>query len=79
MLFTTAAEHAANPPGTWQVVKGHRCWLVQTSRGSTLDRYDTLTEAEAAKSSGVLFDLYQRESERYAPTPFVPVLVEGAA
>lgn len=70
-LFSGPEEHAANPPGTWQVVKVAReCWHLTTAAGVTLGgRYTTRRAAEADKTSGFYVNLYDRDRRWYAGEP----------
>ncbi len=66
-MFTTAEEHAANPPETWQAVKAcERVWHLRTAGGVTLDTFKTRREAEDARASGHWPKFYERLSRWYA-------------
>lgn len=67
-LFTTPEAHAANPPETWEVSKAaERLWyLAPADAAGVLDSFTTKTAAEAAKVSGWLVDLYEKEGRWYA-------------
>jgi hypothetical protein len=70
-VFTTPEENAANPPDTWIVEKvADRLWALKTKDGVTFENYPTRAAAEAAKSSGFLFDLYNKEKRWYAGEQF---------
>lgn len=60
-LHLTPEEHDANPPSSWTARKNGNRWQLVDKSGGVLDTFDTKTKAEAAKSSGFLFDLYQKE------------------
>lgn len=64
-LHLTPEEHDANPPHTWEVVRHGNRWQLQ-ERGNTLEAFTTRKAAVAAKSSGFLFDLYQKEGRWFA-------------
>jgi hypothetical protein len=66
-LFTGPAEHAANPPQTWTVVrKGSHNYQLRTAGGVRLDSFERKRDAEAATTSGPLVALYERERRWYA-------------
>lgn len=60
-LHLTRAEHDADPPSGWTVHKHGRRWQLRNRNGGVLDTFDTKKQAEAAKTGGFLFDLYQWE------------------
>lgn len=67
-LFSSPEEHAANPPSSWRVEKRGRKWhlLIHAGSAHSCDSFLTKHQAEAAKTTGFHFDLYQRESRWYA-------------
>lgn len=65
-LFSGPDEHAANPPETWTVTRSGRRWKLCTSSGGVLGAYNTRGQAEAARTSGFLADLYADETRWYA-------------
>lgn len=69
-LFTTPEAHAANPPESWEVSKAaDRVWRLAPAdapAGAALDTFTTKAKAEAAKVSGWLVDLYEKEGRWYA-------------
>jgi hypothetical protein len=66
-LFATPEDHAANPPGTWQVVKDwERVWHLNTAAGVTLGSFKTKRDAEEHKRTGFYVDLYAKEGRWYA-------------
>ena len=67
-LFANPEVHEANPPESWHVVKvRERSWVLTTKSGiGTLDQFPTKRQAEEAKRSGFLFDLWHQESAWYA-------------
>jgi hypothetical protein len=60
-LHLTPEEHDADPPSGWTVHKHGRRWQLRSKDGGVFDTFDTKRQAEAAKTSGRLFDLYQKE------------------
>lgn len=60
-LHLTPEEHDADPPSGWIVRKSGRKWQLCTSKGGVLDTFDTKKAAEAAKTSGFNFNLYEKE------------------
>jgi hypothetical protein len=60
-LHLTPEEHDADPPSGWTVHKNGRRWQLRNKDGGVIDTFDTKRQAEAAKTSGHLFDLYQDE------------------
>lgn len=66
-IFSGPQEHEANPPSSWTVRKIGRKWgLFLADYDNPADTFKTKTDAEAAKCSGFLFDLYEREKRWYA-------------
>lgn len=65
MLFS-AQDHPHNPPATWRVEKSGRKWKLVAKDGGTLDTFDTKRAAEAAKSTGIIADLYEKERRWFA-------------
>lgn len=66
-LHLTPEQHDADPPSRWTVHKvTDRRWQLRSSTGGVLDTFDTKAKAQAAKVSGRLFDLYQREGRWFA-------------
>lgn len=66
MALFMKEDHAANPPETWQVRKvAERRWeLFVPIYG--LETFPTKKAAEAAKVSGFLVNLYEKERRYYA-------------
>jgi len=64
-LFSNPAEHATNPPNTWQVVKVGKRWHLRTAHGTMINGYPRRKDAEAACKSGYLVDLYNKEARWY--------------
>jgi hypothetical protein len=61
-LHLTPAEHDADPPSGWTVRKlTARRWQLLNRRGGVLDTFDTKKQAEEAKKSGFLVNLYEKE------------------
>lgn len=61
-MHLTPEEHDADPPSGWTVKKaGDRLWQLQSRNGGVIDTFTTKTKAEAGKTSGFAFDLYQKE------------------
>lgn len=60
-LHLNLAEHEADPPAAWHVEKHGRRWALVSSSGGTLDTFATKREALAAKESGFLASLYEKE------------------
>jgi hypothetical protein len=61
-LHLTPEEHDADPPEGWTVRKGNdRKWRLCSGSGGILGAFNTKAKAEAAKTSGHYFDLYQKE------------------
>lgn len=66
-LFSSPAEHAANPPSTWTVRKHGRRWgLYCAISDNPIDSFGTKREAIAAKTDGLSARLYAKESKWYA-------------
>ncbi|KOV84753.1 hypothetical protein [Nocardia sp. NRRL S-836] len=66
-LFNGPAEHADNPPETWQVVKAGRGWQLQTKDGGVLhSSFPTKREAESERTDGATARLYAKEARWYA-------------
>lgn len=66
-VFHNPAEHAANPPDTWQVVKvAERAWQLQTAGGGTLSQHTTRRAAISERECGFIRDLYDKETRWYA-------------
>jgi hypothetical protein len=70
-LHLTPEEHAADPPSGWTVRKVGRNWHLLARSGGTLDIFPTKREAEAGRSSGRVFNLYEKEGRwmRGEPIP----------
>jgi hypothetical protein len=68
MIFASPAEHAANPPHTWTVCKRGRKWAL-CALDHPLDFFDTKKAAEAAKTTGFIANLYEKERRWYAGEP----------
>ena len=69
-LHRTPEEHQADPPAGWTVRKaGARSWQLMSSGGGVLDTFTTRTEALAARESGWLVSLYQKEGRWFAGLP----------
>jgi len=63
-LHLTPEEHDADPPAGWTVRKGDkhgRRWQLCNRDGYVVDTFSTKKEAEAAKTKGRIFDIYQKE------------------
>jgi hypothetical protein len=60
-LHLNLAEHEADPPIEWVVRKEGRRWQLINVFGAVVDTFNTKREAEAAKVSGRLVDLYDKE------------------
>jgi hypothetical protein len=66
-LFSTPEEHAANHPTTWKVTKvSSRSWALQTKDGETLETRTTKKDAEQARVTGFLVNLYGRDHSWFA-------------
>lgn len=66
-LFAGPAEHAANPPETWQAVKFGRRWSIATADGKTLDpMHETKRSALEGIQGGSVRKLYEQEGRWYA-------------
>lgn len=65
-LFGGRAEHAANPPDTWNVVRSGNRWNLITTAGAVLDSFDRKRDAEAGRITGFAADLYAKETRWYA-------------
>ncbi len=66
-LFSSPEEHAANPPGTWEVHKvTERLWKLRTAAGTDLDSFTTRKAAEAGKAFGWLVNMYVTDGRWYA-------------
>lgn len=68
-LFSGPAEHAANPPESWQVARLGRVWQLRTAGGGVLDSYPTKRAAEAARADSNIARLYAKETRWYAGEP----------
>lgn len=64
MIFATPDEHFANPPSTWTVRKHGRKWAL-CIKDHPIDTFLTKKAAEAGKTSGMYFNLYEKESRWY--------------
>lgn len=65
-LHLTPAEHTADPPSGWTVCKGDKWgkrWQLLNKDGGVIDTFATKKEAESAKVSGYVFDLYRKEGQ----------------
>ena len=75
-MYLTPEDHAANPPSSWTVSKASPTrWQLLDNRGSVLDSFPTKKAAEAAKLSGLVFNLYEREGrwfKGHTPTGWKP-------
>jgi hypothetical protein len=61
-LHMTLADHDADPPAAWQVVKaGSRNWHLNSSLGATIGSYQTRQAAEAGRESGPFVTLWEQE------------------
>jgi hypothetical protein len=84
-LFSGPEEHAANPPATWTVDKptDQRLWYLMAG-DVNIDTFPTKRAAEAAKVSGWLVELYDKEARWYAGEvikhwkPYADVVAENA-
>jgi hypothetical protein len=66
-VFTTPAEHAANPPESWRVVKvADRAWRVITTGGTVLEHATTKRHALELIESGTVRRTYDLETRWYA-------------
>lgn len=70
-LHRTPAEHDANPPSSWIVVKvGDRVWHLKFATGDgVIDSFTTKKSAEAAKIDGLAAKLYEKEGRWFAGLP----------
>jgi hypothetical protein len=60
-LHLTIEEHDADPPSRWTVQKSGRRWQLLSRNGGVVDTFNTKRDAENAKTSGQIFNLYQKE------------------
>lgn len=61
-MHLTPAEHNADPPSSWTVRKnGPKSWSLCSSEGHVKHTTTTKKEAEALKTSGFYFNLYNDE------------------
>lgn len=60
-LHLNPAAHDADPPASWTVQKCGRKWNLLSSKGGVLDTFETKAKAEAGKTSGFIFNLYEKE------------------
>lgn len=65
-IFASPAEHAAHPPSSWTVRKHGRKWGLFIGNEHPADTFLTKRQAEAAKTTGFLADLYAKELRWYA-------------
>lgn len=68
-LFRDPAEHAANPPETWEVIKKMTGSWALAPKGVTdyeFERFPTKRKAEEAKTKGFCFNLWHKEARWYA-------------
>lgn len=66
-MHSTPEDHAADPPGKWQVVKvAERCWHLDSSLGGTIGYYATRKAAEADRVSGPYVSMYERDGRWFA-------------
>lgn len=68
-LHLTPEAHDADPPESWRVEKHGRRWALVNSKGHKLESFATKREAQAAKSSGFHFRLYQDEGRWFRGEP----------
>ncbi len=69
-LFASPAEHAANPPATWEVHRaGPKLWRLTTASGTVLDVFTTRRGAEGEREDGHLVSQYNAEGRWYAGEP----------
>lgn len=68
-MFLTPEEHVANPPSGWVVVKRGRRWALESKSGSVIDTFDTKKQAEAGRTYGMYFNLYQKEGRWFKGEP----------
>jgi hypothetical protein len=69
-LFSTPEEHAANPPGTWEVHKaGERSWHLRARTGAVLEYCASKREAERRRTDSSTARLYAQEARWYAGEP----------
>lgn len=61
-LHETLADHDADPPAAWRVVKvAERVWHLDSSLGGTIGTYSTKKAAEAGKETGFYVSLWEKE------------------
>jgi hypothetical protein len=69
-LHLKPAEHDADPPTAWTVVKiNDRLWHLDSSQGGTFQNFTTKKAAEAAKTAGWLVNLYDKEGRWFRGEP----------
>jgi hypothetical protein len=71
-LHRTLADHDADPPSVWQVVKvADRCWHLDSSLGGTIGSYTARKAAEAGRETGPWVGLWEKEGRwmRGEPVP----------
>lgn len=73
-LHLTPMEHDENPPATWQVIKiTDRLWHLLSKDGkkgdNPIDSFKTKHEAEQARTTGRLVELYRKEGDWFAGLP----------
>ena len=70
-LHMTPAEHDANPPHTWEVIKvAERLWeLRQAGADYPLDTFTTKKAAEQARIDGHAARLYEKEGRWFRGEP----------
>lgn len=67
MAMFSYQDHKINDPTTWIVKKHGRKWgLFTQNHENPLDTFNTKIEANLAKTTGRLVDLYQKEAKWYA-------------
>jgi hypothetical protein len=61
-LHLTPKDHNEDPPQGWTVKKAtDKRWQLQSKTGGVIDTFTTKKDAEAAKTSGFAFNLYEKE------------------
>ncbi len=68
-MYLTHEEHDANPPTTWTVSKIGGKWSLCDKNGTVMTTTNTKKEAEALKTQGFLYDIYQKEGKWFRGEP----------
>jgi hypothetical protein len=74
MTVFDQAQHIENPPETWRVerIPETRRWALVTDDGDAalagdrIDTFETMREAQEARESGFMAELWRKESRWYA-------------